>query len=112
MSVPLSSLKAFSNLPSHLRTLTMEIASSLTSELVNVLRVDLVERVNLDTSQGGNADIDQTLRDRLKPLLQGLSRTKGMREATVSWREVVLGELKATVKRVRVGGSWFCAGVD
>jgi len=109
MSTPLSSLKAFSNLPSHLRTLTIEIASSLTTELVDVLRVDLVERISLGASQKGkgdngnedeNASIDQTLRDRLKPLLEGLSRTKGMREATVSWREVVLREVRETVKRV------------
>lgn len=102
LPIPLSSLKAFSSLPSHLRTLTMEIASSLTTELVNVLRIDLVERINLQS--GGDrhqhADIDQTLRDRLRPLLQGLARTKGMREATVSWREVVLSEVKATIKRV------------
>ena len=101
MAIPLSSLKAFSNLPSHLRTLTMEIASSLTTELTNVLRLDLFERINLDESLGGNANIDQTLRDRLKPLLQGLSRTKGMKEATASWREIVLGEVRGTIKRVR-----------
>jgi vacuolar protein sorting-associated protein 54 len=109
MSTPLSSLKAFSNLPSHLRTLTIEIASSLTTELVDVLRVDLVERISLGASQKGtgdnenedeNASIDQTLRDRLKPLLEGLSKTKGMREATVSWRDVVLREVRETVKRV------------
>jgi vacuolar protein sorting-associated protein 54 len=99
LSVTLSSLKAFSNLPSHLCTLTMEIATSLTSELVDVLRVDLVERINLDTNQG-HVGIDQTLRDRLKPLLQGLSRTKGMREVTVSWRDVVLAEVRGAVKQV------------
>ncbi|KIM71978.1 hypothetical protein PILCRDRAFT_82306, partial [Piloderma croceum F 1598] len=105
ISIPLSSLKAFSNLPTHLRTLTMEIASSLTTELVDVLRIDLVERISLDSGQprpeveNGHADIDQTLRDRLKPLLQGLSRTKGMRDATGSWREVVLGEVRGTIKR-------------
>ena len=106
ISIPLSSLKAFSNLPTHLRTLTMEIASSLTTELVDVLRIDLSERVvGLDSraegdGDGVHADIDQTLRDRLKPLLQGLSRTKGMRDATGSWREVVLGEVRGTIKRV------------
>lgn len=117
ISVPLSSLRAFANLPSHLRTLTMEIASSLTTELVHVLRIDLVERMNLGTgSGGGNADIDRTLRDRLKPLLEGLSRTKAMREATISWREVVLGQVRGTIKRVRF--SIFppevlaCQGVD
>lgn len=100
LPIPLSSLKAFSNLPSHLRTLTMEIASSLTTELVNVLRVDLIDRIQLQTEDAQHIDIDQTLKDRLRPLLQGLARTKGMREATVSWREVVLSEIKATIKRV------------
>lgn len=100
LSIPLSSLQAFSNLPSHLRTLTMEIASSLTTELVDVLRTDLVERINLGNGEGGNVEIDRTLKDRLRPLLLGLARTKGMREATVSWREVVLGEVRGTVKRV------------
>jgi len=113
ITIPLSSLKAFSNLPTHLRTLTMEIASSLTTELVDVLRVDLVERIGLgldsdqpqpegEAPENGRASIDLTLRDRLKPLLQGLSRTKGMRDATGSWREVVLGEIRGTIKRVYV----------
>lgn len=101
LSVPLSTLQAFSNLPSHLRTLTLDIASSLTTELVDVLRVDLGERINGNVGQGENARRDQTLRDHLRPLLQGLARTKGMREATVSWREVVLGEVRGTIKRVR-----------
>jgi vacuolar protein sorting-associated protein 54 len=121
ISIPLSSLKAFSNLPTHLRTLTMEIASSLTTELVDVLRVDLVERIGLDSGQqprpegetveNGHADIDQTLKDRLKPLLQGLSRTKGMRDAAGSWREVVLGEVRGTIKRVMLF-PLYCKGVD
>jgi vacuolar protein sorting-associated protein 54 len=115
ISIPLSSLKAFSNLPTHLRTLTMEIATSLTTELVDVLRDDLVERIRLHSGRSpppegevaenwvnanGHANIDQALRDRLKPLLQGLSRTKGMRDATGSWREVVLGEVRETIKQV------------
>ncbi|KAF7970219.1 hypothetical protein HWV62_24748 [Athelia sp. TMB] len=100
LSVPLSSLQAFANLPQHLQTLTLEIASSLTTELVDVLRLDLLERINLESGEGGNHEIDRSLRDRLRPLLQGLSRTKGMREATVSWREVVLSEVRGTMKRV------------
>ncbi|KAF7967260.1 hypothetical protein HWV62_35057 [Athelia sp. TMB] len=101
LSVPLSSLQAFANLPQHLQTLTLEIASSLTTELVDVLRLDLLERINLESGEGGNHEIDRSLRDRLRPLLQGLSRTKGMREATVSWREVVLSEVRGTMKRLR-----------
>lgn len=101
LSVPLSTLQAFSHLPSHLRTLTLDIASSLTTELVDILRVDLGERINGNFGQNENASRDQTLRDHLRPLLQGLARTQGMREAAVSWREVVLSEVRGTVKRVR-----------
>ncbi|KAJ6463821.1 Vps54-like protein-domain-containing protein, partial [Mycena vitilis] len=95
--IPLSSLSAFSALPSHLRTLTMEITSSLTAELVSVLRVDLLDRITgvIPSSNTRN----ESLKDRLRPLLQGLSRTKGVREATLSWREVVLGEIRDVIRR-------------
>ncbi|KAJ6630546.1 Vps54-like protein-domain-containing protein [Mycena sp. CBHHK59/15] len=88
--LPLSSLNAFAALPAHLRTLTMDITSSLSSELVSVLRVDLLERI----STGSAGVSTQSLKDRLRPLLQGLSRTKGVREATLSWREVALVEIR------------------
>ena len=101
LSVPLSTLQAFSHLPSHLRTLTLDISSSLTTELVDILRVDLGERINGNFGQAENASRDQTFRDHLRPLLQGLSRTQGMREAIISWREVVLSEVRGTIKRVR-----------
>ncbi|KAF8965307.1 Vps54-like protein-domain-containing protein [Flammula alnicola] len=96
--VPLSSLHAFSALPSHLRTLTMEIAASLSSELVSVLRSDLELRINSDGKP--NADADQGLRDRLKPLLLNLVRTKGLKEGVLSWREVVLVEVRRVVKKI------------
>ncbi|KAJ7775171.1 Vps54-like protein-domain-containing protein, partial [Mycena metata] len=91
--IPLSSLTAFSALPTHLRTLTMEITSSLTAELVSVLRVDLLERIS------GVPPSQETLKNRLRPLLQGLTRTKGVREATLSWREVVLEEIRGVIRR-------------
>lgn len=113
LSVPLSALHAYSSLPDHLRALTMEIASSLSSELVSVLRVDLVERINrgrdgrrqhasLGDMNGKMKlnGLDQGLRDRLRPLLQGLVRTKGLKEGILSWREVVLGEVRGVVKAV------------
>jgi len=102
--VPLSSLHAFASLPTHLRTLTMEIASSLSSEIVRVLRVDLVERINGGGSRPSTStkdQVNQSLKDRLRPLLQGLVRTKGVREATLSWREVVMGEVRSVIRRVR-----------
>lgn len=95
-SVPLSSLQAFSALPSHLRTLTTQIAASLSSELVSVLRSDLELRVQ-HGSAGAN---DQGLKDRLKPLLLNLVRTKGMKEGVLSWREVVLVEMRGIIKKV------------
>ncbi|GLB34735.1 putative vps54-like protein [Lyophyllum shimeji] len=106
-NVPLSSLKAFSSLPEHLRALTMEIAASLSSELVSVLLADLVERINRGrkgvstNGVNGNVDVgglDAGLRDRLRPLLQGLVRTRGVKEGMLSWREVVLGEVRGVVK--------------
>jgi vacuolar protein sorting-associated protein 54 len=94
--IPLSSLSAFSALPAHLRTLTMEITSSLSAELVSVLRVDLLERIT-----GASPDKrNEHLKDRIRPLLQGLTRTKGVREATLSWREVVLNEIRDVIRRV------------
>lgn len=103
-SVPLSSLHTFSALPSHLRVLTMEIAASLSSELVSVLRSDLEVRINKDGKV--DAEADQGLKDRLKPLLLNLVRTKGLKEGMLSWREVVLIEVNGVVKKV--GFSFFC----
>ncbi|PPQ93257.1 hypothetical protein CVT25_015255 [Psilocybe cyanescens] len=97
-SIPLSSLHAFSALPSHLQALTMEIAASLSSELVSVLRNDLESRIGGDGKV--NIDADQGLKDRLKPLLFNLVRTKGLKEAVLSWREIVLGEIRGIVKQI------------
>ncbi|TBU35477.1 Vps54-domain-containing protein [Dichomitus squalens] len=101
-SIPLSSLRAFAALPEHLRTLTMEITSSLTSEFVSLLRHDLVERIDSNQhtwSETRKSDFNMSLRDRLRPLLQSLLRTKGILEATLSWREVVMAEVGSTIKR-------------
>ncbi|KAJ7087759.1 Vps54-like protein-domain-containing protein [Mycena epipterygia] len=96
--IPLSSLSAFAALPAHLRTLTMEITSSLSAELVSVLRVDLLERISTGVPSSPDSST-QSLKDRLRPLLQGLARTKGVREATLSWREVVLDEVRGVIRR-------------
>ncbi|KAJ7272052.1 Vps54-like protein-domain-containing protein [Mycena haematopus] len=92
--IPLSSLSAFSALPTHLNTLTLEITSSLSAELVSVLRVDLLERIDGRPDKGTD-----NLKDRLRPLLHGLARTKGVREATLSWREIVLDEIRGVIRR-------------
>ncbi|KAI0313659.1 Vps54-like protein-domain-containing protein [Amylostereum chailletii] len=97
-TVALSSLKAFSALPSQLQTLTLEIAASLTTDAVAVLKVDLVERIYSEDS-GSREEGDVALRDRLRPLVHGLVRTATVRDTLKEWREVVLGEVKGVVKR-------------
>lgn len=100
VSIPLSSLKAFSSLPTHLRSLTMDITSALTSEFVSVLRLDLIERIDSDELEARKDNPDVSLKDRLRPLLKSLSRTKGVQEAVVSWREVVMAEVRSMMRRV------------
>ena len=95
--IPLSSLRAFSSLPEHLQALTLGIASSLTAEMVEVLRLDLVERIPESSSR---ETLDQSLRDRLRPLIQGLLRTRSLREAALSWRDVALAEVRNCAKPV------------
>ncbi|KAF8590066.1 Vps54-domain-containing protein [Ramaria rubella] len=92
----LSSLQAFSSLPAHLRDLTQEIATSLTHDLVSVLKSDLHGRTEITH---GAEHSDELLRDQLKPLLQGLVRTHGVKAALGSWRELVMVEVRAAVKR-------------
>ncbi|KAF8511112.1 Vps54-domain-containing protein [Hysterangium stoloniferum] len=94
--IPLSALQAFASLPSHLQDLTLQIANSLTAELVAVVKSDLLMRIE------GHHEMEKTnglLRDQLKPLLQGLVRTKGVRAALGGWRDLVMAEIRAAVKR-------------
>lgn len=97
--IALSQLTAFAALPSHLRELTLQIANSLTSEMAAVLKSDL--GIRIEGIQGAEKT-NELLQDRLKPLLQNLVRTKGVKAALGSWRELVMSEVRATVKRVRV----------
>ena len=100
-SVPLSSLAAFLSLPSHLQSMNTEITLSLTSDLATALKLDLLDRISADSEAPlpiANPNI--TLKDRLRPLLQGLLRTNGVRDALVSWRQVVMSEVRAIVTRV------------
>ncbi|KAI0705950.1 Vps54-like protein-domain-containing protein [Cytidiella melzeri] len=111
-SIPISSLLAFGALPSNLRTLILQIASSLTSEIVSVLKNDLVDRIDHShlapsSSSGMNGHGDKkadegmqlSLKDKLRPLLRSLARTGSIREAVTSWREVVLTEVVGILKR-------------
>ncbi|TCD63552.1 hypothetical protein EIP91_005298 [Steccherinum ochraceum] len=99
LSVPLSSLNAFASLPTHLRELTMEIASSLTSEVLNILRRDLEERIDSDgetaVKQNGTR---MSLKDQLRPMLHSLMRTNGVLEAVAAWREDAIGVVKTVLK--------------
>jgi len=107
-SISLSSIHAYASLPEHLRVLTMEIAASLSLELVAVLRTDLLDRINgggtfprPTAETNGKGDVlSQGLSDRIRPLVHGLVRTRGLKEGMLSWREVVLGEVKSLVKAV------------
>jgi vacuolar protein sorting-associated protein 54 len=89
ISIPLSSLQAFSALPEHLRTMTVEIASSLSRELASVLRRDIWDAIE--------GDARNDLRDTLDPLLEGLIKTKGLKEAALSWREIILEQIRQLV---------------
>lgn len=100
-SVPLSSLTAFLSLPAHLEAMHIEITLSLTTDLVSALKIDLLDRVTSDSQAPCSAvDADITLKDRLRPLLHGLWRTNGIRDAIVAWRQVVMSEVKGIMKRV------------
>ena len=99
LNIPLSKLKAFAALPNQLRTLTQEITSSLTSDLVAALKIGLSERIH----QGRSSSEDHTdMADRLRPLIQGLVRTRNLKESVAVWRDVVLEEVQGIVQQVRL----------
>lgn len=124
-SIPISSLHAFASLPSSLRTLTTQIATSLTSEIIGVLKLDLVDRIDHGSSvlaglpslnghkegtEGKTPDggLQMSMKDKLRPLLHSLVRTGGVRQAAASWRDVALAEVKGVLKRVsRTLPPWF-----
>ena len=125
--IPLSSLTAFSAMPSHLQSIFVEIATSLSKELVAMLKDDwssyvesrqsldfdeiiaatqrspAISTVSRSNGEGKRVEepLDQALRDRLKPLLLSLARTKGLKEGVLSWKEAILSEVKALVSKVR-----------
>ncbi|KIK59593.1 hypothetical protein GYMLUDRAFT_74478 [Collybiopsis luxurians FD-317 M1] len=102
LGIPLSQLNAFSALPTHLRTLTLEIASSLSEELVSVLHDDLQRWIELGCSSGKSSSkesVSEETKNRLTVLLDGLIKTKGTKEATLSWREEVFEEVKNLINK-------------
>jgi vacuolar protein sorting-associated protein 54 len=97
LEIPLSKLRAFSALPGQLQMLTQEITSSLTSDLLATLNIDLFERIRgNDSSSGDQMDVC----DKLRPLVEGLVRTKSLRESVAEWRVVVLREVQGIVEQV------------
>lgn len=96
-AIPVASLTAFSALPDHLRELSLQIATSLTFDLASILKVDLQRRLERADAP---PDQDQMLKDRLRPVLQGLMRTKGVKEAMSKYKDVVTAEVRAAVTRV------------
>lgn len=102
--LPLASLQAFSALPDHLRSLTLEIASSLSSEFVSTLRTDLLGQMDQPFTGHSAAESAEdrflALKDKLRPLIRGLLRTESLKDALVKWTSVALIEMRACVKKV------------
>ena len=96
--ISLASLHAFSSLPQDLRAMALQISSFLSSELVAVLRVDMGSRIEMGDAK--TAEDDMAFRDQIRPLLLGLLRTNGVRDATVGWRDAVMADVRASVKSV------------
>ncbi|KAK0211003.1 Vps54-like protein-domain-containing protein [Desarmillaria ectypa] len=98
LAIPLASLQAFSALPGHLRSLIMEIVSSLSNNFCSILREDLLGKIDM---RGGGSphQMNEGLKDSLNPLLEGLVRTNGLRQATSSWRNVALSQVGGIVQK-------------
>ncbi|KAG7092659.1 hypothetical protein E1B28_008996 [Marasmius oreades] len=97
MTLPLSSFNAFSALPTHLQTLTMEIAARLSDEFVSILRDDFTAFI-LTRRKRSRIELEG-FKDLLGSKFSALIRTNGLKEATLSWSEVVLGDLGKSVVR-------------
>ncbi|KAI5832533.1 Vps54-domain-containing protein [Schizophyllum commune Tattone D] len=115
-SIPLSRLKAFEQLPTHLRTLTQQISEELSKEVVSVLRTDLMDRIQStpppeSEQEHFRAQREERLRDHLRPLLQALWTTKGVKDAIgTHWREEVGGIVKNVVREHLPSGSVYPDG--
>ena len=96
--ISLASLHAFSSLPQDLRALTLQISTFLSSELIAVLRIDMGSRIELGGTK--TAEDDLTFRDQIQPLLLGLLRTNGVRDAIVGRRDTVMADVRASVTHV------------
>ena len=103
--ISLRKLQAFTSLPDDLRTLTTQIASTLSDDFAAISRQDLILRVDESKSrqfQEHAQEDEQALRERLAPVLSGLLRTggNGLKEAMEKWREVLMADVRSAVKKV------------
>lgn len=109
LSIPLSSLSAFSTLPAQLQALTSQIAASLSQELISVLRADLLDRIervvrDVPVSEKTQAaQMQMSVDDRLRPLLYALVRTGAVQDAAKQWRDVACSEVRGLLKQVSSG---------
>lgn len=105
--ISLQKLQAFTSLPADLRNLTTQIASTLSDEFSAVARQDLIFRVDESQQRGSHShteeEEEQSLRERFTPMLIGLLRTgeSGLKEGLEKWREVLMGDVRSAVKKVR-----------
>ncbi|KAG8787950.1 hypothetical protein FRC15_007011 [Serendipita sp. 397] len=95
--VSLHSLRAFESLPNDLRDLTVKIASTLSHEFAEAARHDLSVQVG-----GIREDDHHTLVEHFTPLVFGLMRTGegGLKSGLEKWQDVVMNEIRASVKRL------------
>lgn len=105
LSIPLSSLSAFSSLPSQLQAITAQISTSLSAELVVILRADLLDRINRTVKEiqreGKEKELQMSFDDRVRPILHALVRTGAVQDAAKQWREVACSEVRGVLKQVR-----------
>ncbi|KIM19939.1 hypothetical protein M408DRAFT_334212 [Serendipita vermifera MAFF 305830] len=102
--ISLQNLQAFSSLPTDLRNLTTQIASTLSDEFAAVSRQDLILRADESSqtpSQDHKEEVENSLSERLTPVLIGLLRTgeNGLKEGLDKWREILMSDVRSAVKK-------------
>lgn len=101
-NVSLRSLQAFASLPTELRTLSAQIASTLADEFSAVARQYLVLRTENALEIEANHEEEQIIKERLSPFVVGMMRTgdNGLKDGLERWREMVMSEIRSAVKQV------------
>ena len=111
--ISLQNLQAFTSLPADLRNLTTQIASTLSDDFAAVSRQDLILRASESgrrVLQSHTDEEEHALRERFVPMLTGLLRTgdSGLKEGLEKWREILMGDVRSAVKRVRLCSFLVC----